>query len=287
MFSCKTHPPLLFVLLITIYTPMLFAQRVEQSPYREIETPFKQSDSASVNAIELISLINSDTDSLALKKVSNRLSDVNSLTTSMNLSVQFRNSNAITVKPSTRIRYMVVGVLSDDNNQGLALMGFNLVFDGGDLQQAFEPTGEPTPGCDNPMINFVVPWGITNPAGFGGTIIDGDLVQVGGGQNTINNTPDNADFPIGPVLLGVAQPSGCGPVVFARGDLQVPDIEGVYTLYITEFFANVIQYDTDGDPYWATEAVQIGTLTPLTITVSLLDDTDTTRNKLVTKNTRK
>ncbi len=286
MFSRKVASPLLIVLLSIIYSPMLYAQHEVQLIRRETEITFNQSDSLSIDAIDLISLIDSDAEGLALKKVSNRLSNVISLTTSMNLSVQFRNSNAIIVKPSTRIRYMVVGALSDDNNQGLALFGFDLVFDGGDLEQAFSPTGEPTPGCDNPMINFTMPWGITNPVGIGGTIIDGDLIQVGGGQNTINNTPDNADFPIGPVLTGVAQPSGCGPVVLVSGELQAPDVEGVYTLYITEVFANVIQYDTDGDPFWATEAVQVGTLTPLTIIVSLLDDIESIRNRPTRKSFR-
>ena len=51
---------------------------------------------------------------------------------------------------------------------------------------------------------------VSRAFGIGGTAINGNLVQVGGAQNTINRTPDIAPFPIGPVLLGVARPSGCG-----------------------------------------------------------------------------
>lgn len=277
MFSPKIISPLLTVLLTTIYSPTLIAQQEAQTTSQKIEAPFKQSIEVHEYSDDLISLINSDEGVLALKEISYRLSDANSLTTSMHFSVQSRGSNSITVRPSARILYVVEGVLSDDNNQGLALFGFNLVFDGGDLEQAFSPTGEPTPGCDNSMINFTKPWGINNPAGFGGTIIDGDLIQVGGGQNTINNTPDNAEFPIGPVLTGVAQPSVCGLVVLVTGELIAPEVAGIYTLSITEVFGNVIKFDTDGDPYWLTEFFGVGTLTPLMITVCSLDDCPTPR----------
>lgn len=286
MFSRKMSPHILIVLLATIYAPTIIAQRVERPTSTYTKSQSVRSYSPDINAIDLHEIITTDPRGLALKKVSYRLSNINSSESSMHFSVLSRNSNSISVRPATRIRYEVVGILSDDYNQGLALIGFDLVFDGGDLEQAFSPTGEPTPGCDNPMINFTRPWGLTNPAGFGGTIIDGDLVQVGGGQNTINNTPDNADYPIGPVLTGVAMPSVCGPAVIVTGELQVPDVEGVYTLYITEFFGNVIKYETDGDPFWATEAFQVGTLTPLTITVSFSDDTDTTTSKPIRTTTR-
>ncbi|MCH8148458.1 MAG: hypothetical protein IH987_10760, partial [Planctomycetes bacterium] len=126
-------------------------------------------------------------DRLYLWNLSESLGGGRASTTSLDLSIESGAANAVTVRPGASVHYQIVGILSDDANQGLALVGFDLVFDGGDLAQADEPDGEPTPGCDNPMVNFALPWGLSNPAGFGGTVLDGDLIQVGGGQNTIMN----------------------------------------------------------------------------------------------------
>ncbi len=209
-----------------------------------------------------------ESEDVILDRVADMIAEAADVSTLLNLDVQSNGHSTISASPGAQVRYEITGVLSDDANQGLGLIGLTLVFDGGDLTQADEPQGEPTPGCDNPMINFTKPWGITNPAGFGGTLIGGDLVQVGGGQNTINNTPDNADYPIGPVLLGVAQPSGCGPAVLVTGALTAPVEAGTYTLAAIDVFAIVILEDATGDPYWAVGAAGNGTNSALTITVS-------------------
>lgn len=186
----------------------------------------------------------------------------------LHVSVEAGGSNSITVARGAEVRYEVVGLLSDDANEGLALVGFDLVFDGGDLIPADEPFGEPTPGCENPMINFTKPWGITNPAGYGGTVIDGNLIQVGGGQNTINNTLENLGVLMGPVLTGVAQPSGCGPAVLVTGTVTAPLADGTYLLAIMELFANIIVQGETGEGFWATASAGVGTLTNLRIKVS-------------------
>lgn len=191
-------------------------------------------------------------------------------TTALDLSIESKGSNSIKVYAGRPVRYRIVGVLTDDANEGLALFGFDLAFDGGPLSPANAPTGEPTPDCDHPMANFTIPWGITNPAGFGGTVIGDQLVQVGGGQNTINNTPDVAPFPIGPVLTGVAKPSACGPAVLVTGTLITPREPGTYTLTLANPFANVISSGETGEPFWATEAVNIRSVIELTITTHSL-----------------
>ncbi|MHC5111978.1 MAG: hypothetical protein ACYTHJ_19115 [Planctomycetota bacterium] len=161
------------------------------------------------------------------------------------------------------VPYEIIGVLSDDFNEGLALFGFDLVYDGGDMDQASAPAGDITDG-------FVTPNGINNPAGFGGTVIGGDLIQVGGGQNTIKNDIGNAPFPIGLVITGVGQTS----VTLATGFVTVPEgaTEGsVYTISVANVFANVIKEGETGEPpqnFWKTEAAGVGALTDLTITVS-------------------
>lgn len=121
------------------------------------------------------------------------------------------------------------------------------------------------------MIYFTKPWGSTNPAGFGGTVVNGDLIQVGGLQNTIRNTPDYAPDPIGPVIIGVAQPSVCGPTIIVTGGLVAPFEDGTYTLALKNLFANVIREGEDGSgAFWVTEAAMSGTVQNLTITVTQL-----------------
>jgi hypothetical protein len=185
--------------------------------------------------------------------------------TLLNVSVQSGGSNLIVVPPGSLVSYSVIGLLGDNDNQGLALVGFDLDLDAGPLAQADTPTGDPNSGCENPMIHFTEPWGITNPAGYGGTIIGGDLIQVGGAQNTINNTTPPS--PIGSTLLGVAKPAGCGPAVLVTGSLAAPMTPGTYTLALENLFANIITSSTTGNPIWQTQAAGVGTITNLTIVV--------------------
>ncbi len=179
--------------------------------------------------------------------------------TDINVWVVSDGNNEITVNPGDPVTYTVMGELTDSTNEGLALIGFTLSFDGGDLAQA----GEPTSGN---MTAFVEPDGINNPAGYGGTVIGGDLVQIGGGQNTIKNTADNAPFPTGAVTTGVAWPDS--PQVLVTGSLTAPAVEGNYTLAVSAVFANVIMEGETGEPpqdFWKTEEAGVGTTANLTI----------------------
>ena len=177
----------------------------------------------------------------------------------LNVSVESGGQNAITVSPGAQVAYDVVAELSDAANEGLALVRFDLAFDGGDLPQASTPGGAP-------MSNFVSPVGLSNPAGYGGTVIGGDLIQVGGAQNTIKNS--FAPQPTGAVITGVAQPGF--PATVVSGTLAAPDQVGTYTLALSELGANVIVQGDTGDPFWRCEAAGAGTLTNLTITVEAL-----------------
>ena len=189
------------------------------------------------------------------------------LASDLNLTVREAGSGSSDVfaAPGSTVNYEIVGVLSDTANEGLALFGLTLSFDGGDLSAANAPGSLP-------MTAFDRPDGITNPGapdvacppqcGFGGTIIAGDLVQVGGGQNTILNTIDNAPFPIGAVITNV----GHTEVVLATGSLVMPGA-GVYHLTIPadSVFANVIRQGETGVPFWATDAAGVGAITNLTL----------------------
>jgi hypothetical protein len=103
------------------------------------------------------------------------------------------------------LRYQILGTLSEHNNRGLALVEFDVRYDGGSLPPIDTPTG--LLSCDNPMVNFVGPAGITEPTGFGGKLssaegpqcgysngIPGGLTRVGGAQNTFGNHASQANF---------------------------------------------------------------------------------------------
>ena len=221
--------------------------------------------------------------------------------TATDLDVTVEAVGSSTVAPGATVDYQVIGKLSDSANEGLALVGLDLEFDGGDLAQANAPT-------EMPMSNFVIPDGLTNPAGYGGTVQSGNLIQCGGGQNTIMNgqkicNSDEdcplgsnciggppgicepvADFPLGTVFTGIALPSLCTvdtdcPMdttvcrsgscwqILVTGSLTAPGAVGDYELSATNVFANVIKEFEDGNPFWATEAAGVGTVTNLPILV--------------------
>ncbi len=188
-------------------------------------------------------------------------------------------ASAITASPGEVIDFEIFGVLSSAaDNEGLALFGLDLTFDGGDLDETVvvNPTADPI------MANFTRNQGITNPdspcppaCGFSGTIIAGDLVQIGGGQNTINNVASNAPYPVGGVGVTVAHPPA--GQVLVRGSLTVPATGGPFTLSIPvpSVFANVIKSGelcnpdpNDPSTFCAAEAATTGAITNLTITLS-------------------
>jgi len=77
--------------------------------------------------------------------------------TLLNVGVESAGSNLIVVATGSVVTYSVIGLLGDDDNQGLALVGFDLDLDAGPLPQANEPAGDPNSGCENPMIHFDIP----------------------------------------------------------------------------------------------------------------------------------
>lgn len=192
----------------------------------------------------------------------------------------FGSSSATVGTTCGTLNYRVMAELGDSQNQGIALIGFDLEFDGGALDPASAPS-------DGTMDSLKKPAGLTNPAGYGGTPDNGKLLQVGGGANTIMNgqvpcTGDSdcpgttcnggvcdpvAPFPVGTVVVGIGLPGS--PQVVAEGVLNIPVDAGVYTLAATNVFANVIKAGEDGIPFFATEAATPGTITPLTLTVEV------------------
>jgi len=178
--------------------------------------------------------------------------------TAANLDVRITNgqASAVTVLPGASFGYEIRGVLTDSANRGLAVLLFDLSFDGGSLSPVNAPKGLP-------MSSFAAPSGVTNPGGFGGTSIGGSLVQVGGLQNIFNNTTATAPTPVGPVTLNVAH----GETVLASGMVVAPAVAGVYILSISNVVGAVIDAGSDGIPIWSISPVPMGAVTNLIIVV--------------------
>jgi hypothetical protein len=174
----------------------------------------------------------------------------------LDVSVESGGSNTISVNPGTTVNYAVVAELTDLMNEGLAGVTFDLSFDGGPLPQAASPTA-------GNMLHFTDPMGLSNPAGFGGTQSGGDLLQVGGAQNTFNNTFTSSLS--GTVATGVAWLGS--PETIVTGTLTVPFTPGTYTLAVTNLAANAIRQGQTGAGFWAVDGVDPGQIDQLTIHV--------------------
>lgn len=160
----------------------------------------------------------------------------------------------VQVLPGDLVEYEVRAALAGAPSQGLAMFAFDLGFDGGALAQADTPTS-------GPLLEFVAPRGINNPAGFGGTPVGGDLVQVGGAMNTIDNM--FAPTPTGAVVTGLA--SG-GQDVLATGVLTAPATPGTYTLEVSNVVANALVEQTPGG-WWRVRGVEAASTTSLVVEV--------------------
>ena len=158
--------------------------------------------------------------------------------------VEIVATSSTTVGLGGSVNYEITGVVSDDGNLGLGIFGVDLQSDTGVAQAS--ATEGPSMG------SFVKNWGITNPAGYGGTA-DGDyLLQIGGGQNTIGNDPNDPNLPAYPggmVVEGIALGT---PVVLATGSAEAPMAEGTYNVSLANPFASVLAEDMDS--YYRVEA---------------------------------
>ncbi|MEK6676457.1 MAG: hypothetical protein AABZ47_12500, partial [Planctomycetota bacterium] len=183
-----------------------------------------------------------------------------SLAADLSLTARSNGSSSIQVAPGAVVNYEIIGELSGSANGGLALFGVDVSFSGGPLQQANEPASPP---MDNFVSSPTNTKGLANPAGYGGTLQNGVLRQVGGAQNTINNVVGNAPFPTGMVIEDVA----ITPQVLCAGSLTAPMTPGMYTLTLSNVFANVIKDGETGTPFYKTEQAGVGNITNLSIEV--------------------
>lgn len=178
--------------------------------------------------------------------------------TALDLQVTSDGGNGIVVFQNQTVEYTIIGQLSHTDNQGLAGFSFDLSFDGGDLTPVNVPAS---------MQAFTAPEGYNNPAGYGGTVVNGDLIQVGGGQNTLGYT--TGDGPTGAVTTDIAR---FGSDVLATGSF-IPTTPGTYVLSISNVSATTINPGETGAT-WRCEPTAAGTLGVLTVTVLACSDPD-------------
>lgn len=158
----------------------------------------------------------------------------------------------VSVLPGQSVPFTVEAQLGGEPSQGLAMFSIDLDHDGGPLTQV-APSAAAAP--------FVSPMGVNNPAGFGGTLRAGDLLQVGGAMNTINN--QFAAAPLGSVVTGIALTAA---EELATGTLVAPSTAGVYTLTARNLFANALDAPAPAG-FWEVKAVEAGAMGALTILV--------------------
>jgi hypothetical protein len=181
------------------------------------------------------------------------------MATNLNVDIRSSGMSLVDVAPGATVTYTISGVLSDNTSLGLAMFTLDLSYSGG-------PMTQPSAPGTNPMKNFAVPFGVNNPAGYGGTLTAGQLRGVGGAQNTIRNT--FAPIPTGTVITNVAQPGS--PVVLLTGSVVAPAVPGIYTVTANGLMANVIRAGETGTPFWHVDACNPGTNSGLSIRVGAL-----------------
>jgi len=169
----------------------------------------------------------------------------------LNLAVSSDGASTVIVDPGATVPFEVTAVLSDTDNEGLSYFIFDLSFDGGPLSPVAVPETAP-------LTHLAAPLGYGNAAGYGGTVVDGVLHQIGGSQNTLK-LPD-----LGAVVTGI----GHTPIVVASGTLTAPMSTGYYTVAVSEVLGRVISAGDDGSgAVWATEYAFDGDLQNLSIAV--------------------
>ena len=151
---------------------------------------------------------------------------------------------------TTMIQFDILGELTGSANEGLAAFGFDLSaqLDGEDFDVTSATGTAPSPEMDAFAIR-----GLRNPAGYFGTPIGLVLVQIGAGQNTINNPGPIPPFPEGDVDFGIGL---SGPQVLASFSIILTDTPADrYVFTVSNGFGNVIK-EGEVDPPQMVEAIE-------------------------------
>ncbi|MEZ6085032.1 MAG: hypothetical protein R3E58_14110 [Phycisphaerae bacterium] len=170
------------------------------------------------------------------------------------------DGDAASVAGGGVVNVYIQGRIQGATDDGLALWGANLSDAGAG---SFDVTGAvlDSPGGD--IDQFKKNLGLTNPAGYGGTAIGGNLIQIGGGQNTIGNAGPTL-FPVGTVATDVA--NGSAWVDLATGSIDTSAAAQDIVLTLDTGFANTLAANTG--PVFPVNAATVSIGGALTITIS-------------------
>ncbi|GJM24108.1 MAG: hypothetical protein DHS20C16_05230 [Phycisphaerae bacterium] len=136
------------------------------------------------------------------------------------------------------VNVFIQGRIQNPTDFGLALWSVNLSDTGASGVDVTSAVFD-SPGGD--IDQFKRNLGLTNPSGYGGTPIAGNLIQIGGGQNTIGNTGPTL-FPVGTVVTDVA--NGAAWVNLATGQIDTTAAFGDPVLTLDTGFASTLASDT-------------------------------------------
>ncbi len=176
------------------------------------------------------------------------------------------DGDAAMVSGNAVVNVYIQGRIQGATDDGLALWGANLSdANGSDITGAVLDS----PGGD--IDQFKKNLGLTNPAGYGGTAIGNNLIQIGGGQNTIGNAGPTL-FPVGTVATDVA--NGAAWVDLAVGTLDATGQSGDIVLTLDTGFANTLAANTG--PVFPVNAATVSIGGALTITGGGANDLDFT-----------
>ncbi len=179
------------------------------------------------------------------------------------------------------VQWQISVTVSDSDNAGLALLSCDLV-QGASNAQFFDIP--PAVGVPAGMEGFSRPDGVSNPgesdplSGYGGvqrgTAGARNLVQIGGGQNTLGIAlpPGTGLAESAVVLAGVGQ---SGPVIVASGAFAAPPTCGEYEFELSQVVANVLTAVHEPPNASPVARAQVQLASPsLGFTVGLLGDSD-------------
>lgn len=145
------------------------------------------------------------------------------------------DADAASVAGGGVVNVFIQGRIQGATDFGLALWGANLSDTGAGGVDVAAASSLDSPGGD--IDQFKKNLGLTNPAGYGGTAIGGNLIQIGGGQNTIGNAGPTL-FPVGTVATDVA--NGAAWVDLATGTFDATGAASDIVLTLDTGFANTL-----------------------------------------------
>lgn len=185
------------------------------------------------------------------------------------------NASSANVANDAVVNVFIQGRVVGGTTDGLALWGAN-VSPSGSLAFDLTDTSAFLLEAPGSMANFDRNLGLTNPpgpvpadlgvkTGYKGTASGVELLQVGGGQNTIGNT-DPPAFPVGAV---VDQVGNAGFEDFAVGTLTAPSAgSGSIVIGCNTAFANLLSDFAGGSPFAVEAATSVDCVGDLTINVA-------------------